>query len=81
MTVREIVINFLKAQGYDGLYSDGTCSCAISDLMPCEGENIAEDCKAGFKQDCLQCYNLIENVCSNGYAFCIGVKREEGDKT
>ncbi len=34
MTVREIVIEKLKAMGADGL-CDGNCGCKLNDFMPC----------------------------------------------
>jgi len=53
MTVREIVADWLKAHGYDGLWRDG-CSCQSDDLMPCDwlnGEDNA-DCEPGYKTPC-----------------------------
>jgi len=32
--VREYLIEKLKADGYDGLYSD-ECACLLDDLVPC----------------------------------------------
>jgi hypothetical protein len=49
MTVKEIVVNYLKSNGYDGLYSE-SCGCEISDLAPCD--IIGLNCKAGYKIDC-----------------------------
>lgn len=46
MTVKEIVIEYLKKNGYDGLYNDD-CGCALDDLIPC-CDNI-ETCMAGVK--------------------------------
>jgi len=44
MNLREIVAEWLKEHGHDGLYYDN-CGCKIDDLMPCDEPNI--DCKAG----------------------------------
>ena len=33
--LREIVRDWLKTHGCDGLYYEGECSCDIDDLMPC----------------------------------------------
>ena len=49
MDVREIVEEYLKANGYDGLYSEG-CGCQASDLMPCDMP--CEDCQPGYKVPC-----------------------------
>ena len=51
MNIREIVSEWLKEHGYDGLYSQDECACALSDLMPC-GEVFPEDCEPGYKVDC-----------------------------
>ena len=50
MTVEEIVIEYLKKNGFDGLYCVGECGCEISDLMPCN--EAIEHCEAGYKQPC-----------------------------
>ena len=34
MTVREIVVAWLKENGHDGLCTDG-CGCGVDDLIPC----------------------------------------------
>ena len=46
MTVKEIMTQYLKENGFDGLYSDSCfeCACLVDDLMPCT------DCRAGYKQ-------------------------------
>ena len=51
MTLIEIVTQYLRANGYDGLYhSDGECACEVGDLWPCDNPN--GDCKAGHYVDC-----------------------------
>lgn len=36
MNVRQIIEEYLKANGYDGLYNDvGECGCEIGDLFTC----------------------------------------------
>jgi hypothetical protein len=49
MTVKEIIIKYLKDNGYDGLCSDD-CGCDIDDLFPC-GEN-PEFCIPAHKCKC-----------------------------
>ena len=49
MTVKEIVKNYLIANGFDGLYGD-ECGCETSDLVPCGGP--CDECMAGYKLPC-----------------------------
>ncbi len=53
MTIKEIVDQYLKANGYDGLVDFmGGCSCNLDDgLMPCDLDCIA-GCSAGYKVPC-----------------------------
>lgn len=46
MTVKEIVIEYLKKNGYSGLCGD-YCGCEIDDLAPCD--NNMCDCVCGYK--------------------------------
>jgi len=48
MNVREIIENWLKENGYDGLYYPDECACTIHDLMPCHGSQ-ACDCEPGYE--------------------------------
>ena len=48
MTVREIVAQWLRDHGYDGLYHDGDCGCLLDDLMPCCDS--CDNCEPGYKQ-------------------------------
>ena len=51
MTVTEILKDWLKSHGYDGLYhEDSECGCLVGDLGPC-GE-IGGSCKAGVLGKC-----------------------------
>lgn len=51
MTLKEIVEQYLKAHGYDGLcHPDGECSCETGDLWPCD--NPMDDCFAGVYVEC-----------------------------
>lgn len=48
-TVRDIVIDYLKENGYDGLYNpDVECGCFINDLVPCCER--FDECMPGMKQ-------------------------------
>jgi len=55
MTVKEIVTEYLKDNGYDGLCSE-ECGCAIDDLMPCNDDQ--SYCSPGYmhSKDC-RCKN------------------------
>ena len=45
MTATEILVDWLKEHGYDGLYNvDIDCACRLSDLCPCDNPL---ECKAG----------------------------------
>ena len=44
-TVKEIVLEYLREKGFDGLFSD-ECGCRNQDLGPC-GE-MSQDCTAGY---------------------------------
>lgn len=61
MKVKEIIIEWLKNNGYDGLYDPGECGCLIGDLFPCGG-----DCF-----DCLPGYKNTPNP-NSGYDFTVG---------
>jgi len=50
MNVRQIVGQWLKKNGYDGLYSSSECACIVDDLMPC-GEYYS-DCESGYRYPC-----------------------------
>ncbi len=51
LTVAEIVVMYLKENGYEGLYNiDADCGCELGDLMPCC--EAADDCHAGYKGPC-----------------------------
>ena len=47
-TVREILVYWLKANGYDGLCnSDMECGCALGDLIPCDAP--CDKCEAAYE--------------------------------
>jgi len=45
-TVKEIVEQYLEANGYDGLWLDD-CGCRLGDLFPCGMEG-TDDCRPGY---------------------------------
>jgi len=50
MDVEDIVTEWLKAHGFDGLAGD-ECGCELDDLMPCREPDILH-CVAGRKVKC-----------------------------
>jgi hypothetical protein len=42
INVKEIIKNYLKEHGYDGLWSDqgDYCGCQVDDLCPCDEPNL-----------------------------------------
>lgn len=66
-TCKEIIEEYLKNNGYDGLYSWSQCGCKVGDLMPC-GE-IYDDCEAGHFVKCTGEFADAD--------FCIGPKKDD----
>jgi len=52
MALKEICEDFLRENGFDGLFKD-ECGCRLGDLMPCCEPSPA--CEPGYLQDCAQC--------------------------
>ena len=55
MTVKDIVIRYLQANGYGGLCNDEDCSCSIEDwgLAPCCCDHFnVMNCSPGHKSRC-----------------------------
>lgn len=68
MTVKEIVIEHLKANGYDGLFNEwDKCACKLDDFIPCPAEKVI-DCEAGYLKPC---------DCGEDCDFHIGPKETE----
>lgn len=54
MTIKEIIRNYLKEHGYDGLVLvDCECGCPIDDLFVCE--NPHADCEPACLRHCCDC--------------------------
>lgn len=74
MTVKEIMIEYLKANGYDGLFNrGGECGCQIDDLAPC-CESF-EYCEPGYLHKCSECPSAKEAECQceqDPGGWCIG---------
>ena len=72
-TVKDIVLDYLKTNGFEGLYLDD-CGCRLDDLFAC-GE-IFDDCKSGYAMTCNTCYK--HNGCEfyhDPKAKCVGPKQ------
>jgi hypothetical protein len=52
MNVKRIVLAYLEANGFDGLFHDhgDGCACLLADLMSCE--EAMERCEPGYKGPC-----------------------------
>lgn len=68
-TVRQIVAEYLKANGYDGLFDGFGCGCGVDDLMLCMNE-ICMDCRAGYRTPAPE---------GSDYYFLIGPEKETGN--
>lgn len=64
--IRDIVLAYLDAHGYDGLYSDDECGCLKDDLAPCD--NIGDGCRPGYRKACAP---------GNEFDWIVGPKREK----
>lgn len=65
MDVKAITLEYLKANGYDGLRCLDECGCQLEDLFPC-GMAGVECCEPGYLQ---------MNV-PDGFDFCIGPDKD-----
>ena len=74
-TVKEIVKQWLEANGFDGLFHvEGSCGCLVdrvSAFMPCDEPD--GGCTAGYKID----YKADECPCGEGCTWHIGMKKPE----
>ena len=60
--IGKILNDYLKENGYGGLYLSGECACEVDDLVPCGGD--PTDCCPGYKvmKDCndLYAFEIVE---------------------
>lgn len=49
LNVEEIVGNWLRNHGYDGLYADDICWCFLDELVRCDGV-VFPTCRPGYRQ-------------------------------
>lgn len=65
LVLKEIVEQYLKMNGYDGLFNVWLeCACKLDDLMPCGDPDF--DCTAGHFVECLE---------DSDFDWCIGKKQ------
>lgn len=71
-TVGDIIRDYLKAHGFDGLWccEGDPCGCALEDLAPC-GE-MSEECRTGYLKPC---------DCGGGCSFHIGRDKAAAEVT
>jgi hypothetical protein len=64
-TVKEIVADYLKKNGYDGLCRDW-CGCGLDDIMPCSDE-IRHNCRPAYAktQKCSECDSYDSCDCAD----------------
>lgn len=89
MTVKEMIVDYLKEHGYGGLVNtEVPCGCIIGDLAPCCDE-IGDQCEAGYVHYCDLCPLVVKGedgrLESNGCDvedhpgegdYCVGVHME-----
>lgn len=63
--IKEMVSEWLKANGYKGLYNESGCGCGLDDLMPCEC--VSEMCAAAYEFRCDNCIHRNECDKADGY--------------
>lgn len=73
MTCKEIIENYLRENGFDGLVNtDLPCGCDVDSLFPCECEGY--DCQPAYKKVCEECnkYSDCNSDCKEfGECFCL----------
>ena len=68
--VREIVEQYLKENGYDGLYNEiGECGCPCDDLMPCDNGGMYE-CEPAIQHYCPCCGESVFMPVSSLVELC-----------
>lgn len=77
ITVKEIIENYLRTNGFNGLYkSDEGCACELNDLCLCGFYESPVDCKPGYKRLCETCKE--EDCDMRGETTsCIGEEKQQ----
>ncbi len=74
MKVIDIVAEYLKVNGYDGLCADD-CGCGLGSLVECSGECFA-DCVPAHKLTCYQGCQKYDDCCGTAGDVCYRVKEK-----
>lgn len=74
MTIEDIIKQYLKDNGFDGLCNpDLECGCGLDDLMPCGGEGVI-DCEPAYRHRCAEHlrneYHLVDECFSDCSGEC-----------
>lgn len=80
MTVKEIVVDYIKTNGFDGLCGEN-CGCGLDDLMPCSSwDGSAQDCKPAYKikAKCSECGNQCEGYDDERETDCFTTRKPNG---
>lgn len=74
MNVKEIIDDYLKANGYTGLVNiEIPCGCVAGDLAVCDGECMnLEECDAGYVHYCDDCPEEMKEDCDVDGCPCAG---------
>lgn len=80
MTVKEIILDFLNKNNYDGLFNpDINCGCGIDDFIPCD--ITIDECQPAYKKKCEKCedYNNVEGCLNGNYGIygCFSTQKDE----
>ena len=71
ISVIEMVADYLKRNGYDGLYEPGECACLLEDLAPCDSESVL-GCLPGYKTSCPTDNDDKPDSCEGDCRFHVG---------
>lgn len=78
MTVKEIMREWLKSHGYDGLCNPGYCGCDLDDLMACCNDSVTM-CEPAYKRRCYRCMDGPDHndncPLNEGYDYVMGVNK------
>jgi len=74
MDAKEIIKEWLKTRGFEGLAGDG-CGCSLDDLMPCDQFSI--ECAPAYRRKCDK--ENCDSDCDGPGDFCMKIKRPRGE--
>jgi len=81
MTAKDIIIKYLKENGYDGLCDGDQCGCGINDTFPCDCID-GDNCQPAYKRYCINCdFNDDCDIKEEAEGFCFHTEKQESSKT